>query len=71
MKKYAQDDLMNDLRERCDERGQLAVAIELGLSASFINDVLKGRRALTTNLATNLGYTPMETLYTRKADRHD
>ena len=65
MKTYTQADLLNDLRARCCKRSQLAVAIELDMSASFINDVLKGRRNMTTALATALGYEPQETFYIR------
>ena len=65
MKTYTQADVMNDLRARCCKRSQLAVAIELDLSTSFINDVLKGRRAISNNLALILGYQPCELLYTR------
>ncbi len=65
MKTYTQAELLDDLRIRCHKRSQLAVAIELELSASFVNDVLKGRREMTINLARAMGYQPMQQLYTR------
>ena len=49
--------------------GQKATAVALKVSPSFLNDVLKGRRALTDNLARAMGYEPQEATYTRTATK--
>lgn len=66
MKTYTSTWLLQDLQLRCSVANQRSVAQELAVSPSFLNDVLKGRRALTDNLARAMGYVPQESTYTKE-----
>lgn len=58
MKKREQTeaDIRAELQLRCNRSTQRKVAKELGYSFQFINDVLMGRRGITSELAAQLGY---------------
>lgn len=48
---------LNDLKKRISKYGdQTLVADDLGISKQLINDVLSGRRCISTQLAKKLGY---------------
>ena len=50
-------DLVDILRVRCREAGsQKAWAKKHGLSPAYVNDVLQGRREISDNFATMLGF---------------
>lgn len=53
------------LAYECSRSTQAKVAKRYGFSAQFINDVLKGRRDVTADLAERMGY-QLVTLYRRK-----
>jgi len=58
MKPYATHaELLARLREIVEARGQKAVAEAYGFSPQFINDVLRGRRDISNDLAEKLGFT--------------
>ena len=69
MKKYTDSDLLAILKSKVGYLTQKEVAVALGFTPQFINDVLAERRPITNKLADTLGFTRMETLYTRKAAR--
>ena len=56
MKLFTTDDVLAELRKRVAANGQKWVAVDLGLSSQFINDVLRGRREMSKSLAMALGY---------------
>jgi hypothetical protein len=47
---------MKELKRRVKCANQREVAKALGMTPQFINDVLKGRREMSENLAKGLGY---------------
>jgi len=49
-------DVVKELKRRVDTTSQKDVAIALGMTPQFINDVIKGRREVSENLARGLGY---------------
>lgn len=66
MKNYTTSDLMILLRERCDLNTQKTTAEELGMPPQFINDVIRGRRDISTNLANALGFDKLPDAYRKK-----
>jgi plasmid maintenance system antidote protein VapI len=47
---------MKELKRRVKCANQREVALALGVTPQFINDVLRGRRDMSENLAKGLGY---------------
>lgn len=66
-KQYTHDDLMKLIRSRVEAASQKSVAAQLGVSRSFLNDVLMGRRELTDRVAEALGYECGGKVYFRKS----
>lgn len=66
MKHFTAIDLKAMLLTRIALSTQKQVAVELGMPAQFINDVVHGRRALSENLATAMGFKKMPDFYVRK-----
>lgn len=66
-KTFTDADLLAMLRKRTEGRTQLDVAISLGFTAQFINDVLKERRPITRTLAETLGFVKLENRYRKQA----
>ena len=56
MKYYTDGEILKALRERIDATNQKSVAVTLGFSPQFLNDVLGNRRKLTSDLASALGF---------------
>lgn len=53
----SKDPVMEELESRIAEAGsQKACAEVLEISPSYLNDILKGKRALTPNILSKLGY---------------
>ena len=52
-----ENNALKELESRIAEAGsQKAYADELGISASYLNDILQGKRAITPSLLGKLGY---------------
>jgi plasmid maintenance system antidote protein VapI len=49
-------EVIKELKRRVGKTSQKEVAAALRMSPQFINDVLKGRREMSENLARSLGY---------------
>lgn len=49
-------DVLMELARECKRTSQQATAKRLGFTPQFINDVLRGRREITDNLAAQMGY---------------
>lgn len=48
---------LEELKKRVQQRGsQKAVAEELGIHPSYLNDILKGKTGLSDNVLAKLGY---------------
>ena len=57
MEGFDAQDLIDILRVRCQERGsQKAWAEHHGLSPAYVNDILQGRREISDNFASLLGF---------------
>lgn len=53
----AEGDVLTDLENLCKrEGGQRAAARKLGLSPSYIHDLLRGKRDMTEQVAAKFGY---------------
>ena len=63
MKTYTDSDLLAVLKSKVDYLSQKEVAIALGFTPQFINDVLAERRPITEKLAAALGFTKLQTRY--------
>lgn len=55
MKKYNKDDVMQALRDLIAKSSQSKVAAGLGYSPQYIDQVLKGKRKLTADMAYRVG----------------
>lgn len=52
-----ESDMRNILRDRCAEAGgQKVYANQIGMSETYISDVLLGRKGISANLAKLMGY---------------
>lgn len=49
-------DLLDQLTDRVLSSSQCKVAAELGVSTSYLNDVLRGRRCVSDHLAMRIGW---------------
>lgn len=49
--------LVEVIRKRCAGTMQYMVAVELGVSPTYLSDVLNGKRDISAELAYKLGYT--------------
>ena len=65
MRKYAKGDVMQALREMIAESSQRQVAAGLGYSPQYISQVLKGKKALTADLAYRVGFIQLPDAYVR------
>ena len=54
--KLSPDQMLGCIRERVGLTSQKRVAAGLGITPQFLNDVLRGRRDVSENLAMALGY---------------
>ena len=63
MKKYTDSDLLAILKSRVGYLTQKEVAVALGFTPQFVNDVLAERRPITEKLAAALGFTKLQTRY--------
>jgi len=68
MRYFSTVELLKDLQGRCERDTQKAVSKALKLPPAFVNDVLHGRRDMTRNMATAMGYWKMPDRY-RKAPK--
>jgi plasmid maintenance system antidote protein VapI len=50
------NEVIKELRRRVKATNQRQAALALDMTPQFINDVLKGRRGMTEELAKRLGY---------------
>lgn len=66
MKRYSEADLREDLRQKCTADEQSTVARSLGFSPQFICDVLAGRRGISVELASAMGYRKLPAAFVRK-----
>ena len=66
MRYFSTQDLLDELRVLCDASSQKVVAERLGFGPAFLCDVLKKRRAITSKLATEMGYIKMPDRYAKK-----
>jgi plasmid maintenance system antidote protein VapI len=66
-KRFTEKHLLDELGVQCKVHTQKNIAVRYGMPASFINDVLKGRRNITDNLARAMGYEPLMRLFEKKA----
>lgn len=57
--------LLDELTARCEASSQTILARELGISVSYLGDVLHGRRGISDRMARALGYERL-TVYRRK-----
>ena len=56
-KRRTEADLLNELKTAADKkRGLTEIAEKTGFTVQFISDVIYGRRGITKNLATSMGY---------------
>ncbi len=64
---FDRDDVMTMLRAKAAEKGsQLAVANEIGISQSWLCDILKGRREPVGKVLTYLGLSSMQVYLPRR-----
>jgi plasmid maintenance system antidote protein VapI len=68
MRYYTDGEILKALRERIDAKSQKEVAVALGFSPQFLNDVLGNRRNLTSQLASALGFHECPRRFTRKSE---
>jgi plasmid maintenance system antidote protein VapI len=68
MRYYTEGEIVKALRERIDATNQKSVAVELGFSPQFINDMLGNRRKLTSELASALGFRECPRRFTKKSE---
>ncbi len=71
MRSYTEAQLLNSLREAIRAKTQRQLAAELGFTPQFINDVLKGRREFTENLANALGFEKLPDRFVRQNSRSE
>jgi len=55
-KTYSQEDLLTQLRKMVAESSQTSVAAQLGVTVQMVNDLVHGRRDISSRIATVLGY---------------
>ena len=65
MTKYAKGDVMLALRGMIAKSSQSKVAAGLGYSPQYISQVLKGKKALTFDLALRVGFIQLPDAYVR------
>jgi plasmid maintenance system antidote protein VapI len=65
MRKYAKGDVMLALRGMIAKSSQSKVAAGLGYSPQYISQVLKGKKALTAELALRVGFIQLPDAYVR------
>lgn len=65
MKKYDKSDVMQALRDLIAKSNQNQVAAGLGYSPQYISQVLKGKKALTADLALRVGFIQLPDAYVR------
>ena len=65
MRKYAKGDVMLALRGMIAKSSQSKVAAGLGYSQQYISQVLKGKKALTFDLALRVGFIQLPDAYVR------
>ena len=65
MRKYAKGDVMLALRGMIAKSSQSKVAAGLGYSPQYISQVLKGKKALTFDLALRVGFIQLPDAYVR------
>jgi transcriptional regulator with XRE-family HTH domain len=56
MKTYSADDVVDIIRKRTKESSLRQTARDLGLSASYLSDILLGRRDVSETVAEAFGY---------------
>lgn len=64
-KSLSEEELVGVLRKMVGQSSQKQVSADLKIARAFLNDVLHGRRAVTSRLANGLGYE--RTIVYRKA----
>ena len=65
MKEYNKEDVMQALRDLIAKSSQSKVAAGLGYSPQYISQVLKGKKALTFDLALRVGFIQLPDAYVR------
>ena len=65
---YNTEALLNILRKRTNGKTQREVAEELGISPTYLCDILSGKRNISNNLAKKLGFSKITVLYERKKE---
>lgn len=55
-KTYSQTDLLIQIRKMVGESSQTAVAAKLGITVQMVNDLVHGRRDISSRIAAVLGY---------------
>lgn len=63
---YSQAELLEELHALVAESSQTAVAAQLGLSVSMVNDLLRGRRDISERIAEAMGYS-REIIFRKRA----
>jgi plasmid maintenance system antidote protein VapI len=73
MRYYTSGEVMKFLRERASRKrgAQRQLALELGVSPQYLNDVLSGNRRLTEDIAVAIGFRKQEDRYTRIKERDE
>ncbi len=66
MRYYTEGEILKALRERIDASNQKTVAVEIGFSPQYINDVIGNRRNVTDQLASSLGFRECPRRFTKK-----
>ena len=65
MRKYDKDDVMLAFRGMIAKSSQSKVAAGLGYTPQYISQVLKGKKALTAELALRVGFIQLPDAYVR------
>lgn len=53
---FTVSDVLEELRKAVKSKTQKSVSVQLGFTPQFINDVVRGRREVSAELAKSLGY---------------
>jgi len=65
MRKYDKDDVMQSLRGMIAKSSQSKVAAGLGYTPQYLSQVLMGKKALTDDLASRVGFIQLPDAYVR------
>ena len=55
-KTYSQEDLLTQLKKMVADSSQTSVAAQLGVTVQMVNDLVHGRRDISSRIAAVLGY---------------